>query len=103
MTTSELASRSAPERVVDLVHNVRRTNHAVIEVTAVQTLQGLLAAGDRVELDVDIAVGVGVDRDVNDFSVLLVALSLDFDLQLLGPVGAVILELPRNVLARRDK
>jgi|TARA_R110002003_G_scaffold2062_4_gene23947 hypothetical protein len=57
-------------------------------------LKGLLSSRDRVELDVDIALRVGVDGDMDNLSVLLVALVLDLSLEILGPGGAIVLQLP---------
>jgi hypothetical protein len=72
----------------------------VVEVAAVETLQSLLTAGDGVELDVDVALGVGVDGDVDDLAVLLVALALDFDLEVFDPAVAVSLLFSVGTLAR---
>ena len=99
---SEVGSR-AVQRVVDLVHNIGSTDNTEVECPAVESLQGLLATADGVELDKDLAVGIGVDGDVNDFAVLLIALDFDLDLKLLGPVGAVLGQLPAQVLAQLFK
>jgi hypothetical protein len=68
----------------------------VVEVATVETLKSLLTAGDRVELDENFALTVGVDGDMNNFAVLLVALSLDLRLQLLDPAVAPVLLFPRE-------
>ena len=96
---SKLAGGSAPERVVDLVHDIGGADHAVVEVAAVETLESLLTARDRVELDVDVALGVGIDSNVYDLSVLLVALALDFCLEVFDPVAAEVLLFPVDMLA----
>jgi hypothetical protein len=85
--------------VVDLVHNVWGTDSAEVEVAAVETLKGLLATADWVELDEDLSIGVGIDSNVNDLAVLLVALHLDFVLKILRPVGTIFFEFPVQMLA----
>ena len=62
-------------------------------------MESLLAAGDGVKLDEDVALAVGVDSNVNDLAVLLVALSLDFDLEVFDPVVTPVALFPENVLA----
>jgi hypothetical protein len=84
----ELAGCSTPERVVDFVDNVRCTDRSVVETASVKTLEGFLTSRNRVELDVDIALCVGVNSNVHNFAVLLVALDLDFGLEVLYPVVA---------------
>lgn len=71
----------------------------MVESTTVETLESLLATGDGVELDEDVALAVGVDSNVNDLAVLLVTLGLDLVLELLVPVVTVVALLPGNVLA----
>jgi hypothetical protein len=71
----------------------------VVERATVETLESLLATGDRVELDEDVALAVGVNSNVNDLAVLLIALSLDFELELLDPVVTPVALFPSNVLA----
>jgi hypothetical protein len=60
----------------------------VVETASVKTLEGFLTSRNRVELDVDIALCVGVNSNVHDFAILLVALDLDFGLEVLYPVVA---------------
>lgn len=91
---SKSACGSTPERVVDLVDNVGCTNHAVVEVATVESLESFLAARYGVKLDVDIALGVGVDCDVDNGAVLLGALRFYLSLQLLNPAVAEVLLLP---------
>jgi hypothetical protein len=79
----------SPKRVVDLVDNVRGAKDAAVEAAAIETLQGLLSPRERVELDIDFPVCIGIDCDMNDVAVLLVALSLDLNLKIFDPVGAV--------------
>lgn len=71
----------------------------MVEPPAIQALQSLLAAADRVKLDEHLSLGVGINGDVDDLSVLLVALELDFILELLNPVSAVTGQLPTRSLA----
>lgn len=71
----------------------------MVESTTVETLESLLTAGDRVELDEDVTLAVGVDSNVNDLAVLLVTLGLDLVLELLVPVVTVVTLFPGNVLA----
>jgi hypothetical protein len=66
----------------------------MVEAATVESLQSLLSARDRVELDVDVTLGVGVNGDVNDLAVLLVALNSDFALEVLDPAVAVSLLFP---------
>jgi hypothetical protein len=68
----------------------------MVEVATVETLKSLLTAGDRVELDEDLALTVGIDGDMNNFAVLLVALSPDLSLQVLDPAVAPVLLFPRE-------
>jgi hypothetical protein len=72
----------------------------MVEVATIETLQGLLATGDGVELDEDVALAVGVDGDVNDLAILLVALSPDLLLEILDPGVTPVLLFPNAVLAR---
>ena len=90
----ELACSSAPKRVVDFVNNVRGADGTVVEVATVETLESLLATGDRVELNEDVALAVGVDSNVDDLAVLLVTLGLDLNLEILDPVVAPVALFP---------
>lgn len=49
-------SGTAVDGVIHLVDDVRSTNGPVVEVSAIQTLKSLLAAGDRVKLDEDFTI-----------------------------------------------
>lgn len=62
-------------------------------------MKGLLATVNFFELDIDVAIRVGIDGDVDDLAVLLVALSLNIFLELLGPVGTVFLQLTVNCVS----
>ena len=84
--------------VVDRVDNVGGMDFALVEVATVETLEGLLATGNRVELDEDVAVRVDVDGDMNNLAVLSVALSLDISLHILRPARSELVWLPRNIL-----
>lgn len=84
----EPACGSTPQGVVDLVHNIRCADPAVVEAATVETLKSLFAAADRVELDKDLALTVGIDSDVNYLAIFFFTLSLDFDLKLFNPVVA---------------
>jgi hypothetical protein len=68
----------------------------MVEVAAVETLESLLAAGDGIELDEDVALAIGVDGDVDDLAVLLAALALDLYFELLDPSVAETLLFPRK-------
>ena len=78
-------SGTAVDGVVHLVDDVRSTNGSVVEVSTIQTLEGFLTTGDRVEFHKDLAIGVGVHSDVNDLAILAIALSLDFVLKIFSP------------------
>lgn len=93
----ELGSGSSKEGIVDLVDDIRGADRAVVEVPAVETLKGLLAARDGIEFDIDISIRVGINRDVDDLAVFLGALILDFFLELFSPALAEVLHFPRKV------
>ena len=79
--------------VVDSVDDVLRRDHATGKVASVQTADGVLAALDAIELDVDLAVVVvECETDVNDVAVFIFALEADVLFKLLLPAG---LGLPR--------
>lgn len=66
MDGSELATLESlgvcPEKTgVDRVNNWGSSDHPAAKVPAVEALDGVLAARDLVELEVDVALGVGVD------------------------------------------
>ena len=70
----------------------------MVEVTAVETLKSLLAAGDRIELDVDVAFTVRVYCNVNNLAIFLVTLGLDVDLKFFDPVDTNVAQFPIAVL-----
>lgn len=95
----EPAGSSTPERVVNLVDNVRSADDASVEATAVEALKSLLAAGHGVELDKNFALTVSVDSNMNDLAVLLITLRLDFNFKVFNPVITPVALLPIVVLA----
>lgn len=62
-------------------------------------MEGFLAAGDRVELDVNVALAVGIDSNMENLAVLLVTLGLDLTFEILDPAVAEVLLFPKAVLA----
>jgi hypothetical protein len=68
----------------------------MVEVATVETLESLLAAGDGIKLDEDVALAVGVDGDVDDLAVLFAALALDLYFELLDPAVAEVLLFPKK-------
>jgi hypothetical protein len=55
------------------------------EESTVQPLDGVFAALDPIEFEVDVALGVRIYSNVNDVTILFFALSADVILQLLDP------------------
>lgn len=66
-------------------------------------MKSLLATGDRVELDKDVAFAVGVNSNVDDFAILLVTFGLDFDLKVFDPAVAIVALLPIALLVTLAK
>jgi hypothetical protein len=59
----ELASNrfgAREQTAVDRIHNRRSADHPPTEIASVQTLDGVLATLDLVELEVDVALGIGI-------------------------------------------
>ena len=73
----------------------------MVKVPTVKTLKGFLTTRHRIELDVNIAVGVRVNSDVNDFTILLVALGPDFGFEVFYPAVAPILLFPNSHISFR--
>lgn len=48
------------QTAVDRIHNRRSADHSSAEVPAIQTFDGILAALDLVELQVDVALRIGI-------------------------------------------
>lgn len=91
---------SAVERVVDLLNDVRSSDGAAGEDTAVKPLEGLLAATDRIELDINIPLRRSrIHGDVDHFPVFLVTFAFYFGLQAFSPVGARCRKLSACILA----
>lgn len=88
-----------PKGLVDLVDDVGSHDGAVVEAATVESLESLLATSDSVEFGVDVAVSVRINSDVDNVAVLLVELSLDLDLKLLGPLVTKVLQLPVSASA----
>ena len=82
---------------VDSVHHILGSEHAATEPTTIETLEGVLATLYTVKLDVDFAIIVVESQvEVDDFAVLLLALSLDVLLEVFRPVW---LSFPATMLA----
>ena len=76
--------------VVDGVDDELRRDVATAEEATLKSLDGVLAAGDAVEFDVDLAVGgTGSDADVDDLAVAALALLLDVLFELFLPAWLV--------------
>ncbi len=73
------------------------TDHPTAEVSAVETLDCVLATLDTVKLEVDVALAVRVKRDVDDVAVLRLGLSANVIFELLLPV---VSSLPEQLLTR---
>jgi len=74
--------------VVNSLHEVLRSDALATEETAVEALDGILAALDTVKLDVDLSIsGTGSNTDVHNLPVVAVAFFLDVFLELLVPSG----------------
>jgi hypothetical protein len=82
---SGTATRSSKQTGVHGVHNRRRRYPSATKESAVESLNGLLAAADFVELDIYFALAVGVKGNVNDMAILLLTFCLDIILELLDP------------------
>lgn len=78
------------ETAIDGLDDRLSSDGATAEESAVETLDGILAARDRFELDVDVALGVGVYCNVNNLAILLLALVANVVLELSGPVVATL-------------
>lgn len=75
-------------RVVDSVDDWSRGEGATTEVATVETLKSIVTTLDVSELDVDLAlVAVAEEGEVNNFSVLGIALALEVRLKVCNPVG----------------
>ena len=85
--------------VVDLVHNVRGANASAIKFTTVQAFVGPLASGSVTEFDIHIAFCIGISCNVNGRAIRAFHLALDLCIQILNPIGAIVLVLPRYSLA----
>lgn len=74
------------QTAVDRIHHWRGVDHASAKVSAVKSLDRVLAALDFVELEIDVTLGVGVDRDVHNVAVLLLGFPSDVVFEFLDPV-----------------
>lgn len=62
-----------------------RADLSPAEESAVETLDGVFAALDLVEFEVDITLGVGIEGDVDDLAVFFGALGADVVFELFDP------------------
>lgn len=90
-------SGAREQTAVDGIYNRRRVDHPSAKISAVETLNGVLAALDLVELEINVALGVGIHRDVDDVTVLGLGLLPDVVLEFLYPVLTL---LPEVVLVK---
>jgi hypothetical protein len=70
------------------VHSVNdglRTDLPTAKVSSVQSLDGVLASADPVELEVDVALSVGVEGDVHDMAVFFFAFGADIVFEFFDP------------------
>lgn len=70
---------------INRVNNRLRINHSPTKEAAVQSLDGILAAGHLVEFEVDVAGGSGVEGDVYDVPVFFFAFGADVVFEFFGP------------------
>lgn len=76
------------EAAVDSIDDRLDSDHVARKVAAVETSHGVSAALDAVELDIDVALGVGICCQVNNVTVLLLALLFDVLFETTNPIIA---------------
>lgn len=73
------------KRAINGVDNRLRADLSPAEESAVETLDGVFAALDLVEFEVDITLGVGIEGDVDDLAVFFGAFGADVVFELFDP------------------
>lgn len=76
------------DTAVDGVHDRLGGDRAAAEETTVETLDGVFAALDLVEFQVDVAFRVRIYGDVNNMAIFVIALLADVLLEFFDPVFA---------------
>lgn len=83
-------SGAREDAAVNGIHDGGCVDHAASEVASVEALDGVLAALDLVELEVDLAGGVSVDGNVHNAAILVLALGLDVFFEFLNELLALL-------------
>ena len=66
-----------------------RSNLSATEESAVEALDGVLAALHTIKFEIDIALGICVERDVDNMSILFLTLGTNIIFELLDPDVAI--------------
>lgn len=82
---------------------MRRVDHSAAKVSSVQALDGVFAALNLVELEINVTLGVWINSNVDNMSILLFGLGSDIFFELLDPILAFLSEVVSLVKSLKKK